>query len=173
MTFLARASFLFCYYYGMYTIENKGNGIHHVNLFIWHCSLLYFINCTSFAIPVLTHCSEVVQHTTSHACLPIGWTLLRWLPGSTVFAFLLGWCLYSCFSGVAYSAFDYSFCELTTWNYLLYFKLSSIAFWVLWAPTLLSPPNTHYWNNVHHYCKIVCDFHNHAIIVQPDNQLLL
>ena len=49
-------------------------------------STVFCLSCMSW---ILVHCSEVVQLATSPTHLSIGWTLLRWVVGSAIFAFLV------------------------------------------------------------------------------------
>ena len=119
------------YYYYCFTIY----------YLLCHCILLYFMYSASSAIIASTHCSEVV-HFTSPKHLPMVWKLSSWVAATTVFAFLLRWWSVHCFFQHILLYSGPVFCNLNASKSLVSFKLSSIAFWVLWASILLAHANT-------------------------------
>ena len=56
--------------------------------------------CAFSDVTASTHCSEVVHFDASPTCLPIGWTLLRWVAETTVYAYYFGDGVYFGFSSV-------------------------------------------------------------------------
>ena len=119
----------------MYAIQTTGIDIHHINFlfFFYHCILIYFMHCVFSAIATLTQCSKVAHFSTSSTHLLIGWTLMRWVAKTTVFAFLLGWwsvLWYSSLVCFTFGPFSLILLHQNPWGS---FKLSSIVVWIIWA----------------------------------------
>ena len=112
----------------------------------------------------LTYCLEVSQLATSPPHLPIGWTLPRWVLGSTIFAF--GFCLYDslwfCFSGdyclLVGSIIDS--CDFTASQSLFHSRLFYMKLWSHYASTLLTHANT--WSLVTEFVSL-SDVNSHII----------
>ena len=72
----------------MYATETKGVDIHYIIVFVYHCILLFFMHCASSAIITPIHYMDIFHFITFLKYLLIGWTLSRWVAGTTVLLYL-------------------------------------------------------------------------------------